>query len=248
MTLDATHITKSFGDNKILSDVSLRLAEGRISVLMGTNGAGKTSLLNILSGYLKADAGQIRLNDSTIIGFAPERINRMGIGRTFQDMRLIERMSVLENVMLAFPRQEGEKWWKTILPNKKVEEEQRHYHQIANEILKTCFIEDVAQSMAGEISYGQQKLLNLACCMASGTSVWLLDEPVAGVNPVYREKLSEVIKQQKNNGKTLLIIEHNLDFISDVADEILFLDKGKIVCFPSYEAFRNNDNVKNAYV
>lgn len=248
MNLSIKHITKSFGERQVLNDISFEVPEGKVCVLMGTNGAGKTTLLNILSGFMKPDGGQICLDGDTITNIEPHKINKMGIGRTFQDMRLIGNMSVLENVMLSFPRQEGEKWWKTFLPNKKVEKEQKINVRKANEILQICFIEDVAQSKADEISYGQQKLLNLACCMAGGTSICLLDEPVAGVNPIYREKLSNVIKQQKEKGGSLLIIEHNSDFISKVADEILFLDEGEIRSFSSYEEFKNDNNVKNAYV
>lgn len=248
MVLEATHIAKSFGDNQVLTDITFRLLEGTIVVLMGTNGSGKTTLLNILSGFLKPDKGEMRLNGTRINGFEPNIINQKGIGRTFQDMRLVENMTVLENVLLAFPKQKGEKWWKALLPmGDVIREQQKNLHK-ANEILSTCFIADIAHSMAGEISYGQQKLLNLACCMACGTSVWLLDEPVAGVNPKYREMLSDVIKQEKNKGISLLIIEHNSDFITDVADEILFLNEGKLRKFQSYEAYRNNKKVKEAYV
>lgn len=248
MVLEASHIAKSFGDNEVLKDVSFQLQEGSVAVLMGTNGSGKTTLINILSGFLKPDRGEIRLNGVRINGVEPNILNLKGIGRTFQDMRLVENMTVLENVLLAFPNQEGEKWWKALLPMDDVKREQEINRQKANEILRTCFIDDIALSLAREVSYGQQKLLNLACCMACGTSVWLLDEPVAGVNPKYREMLSDVIKQEKNKGISLLIIEHNSDFITDVADEILFLNEGILRKFQSYEAYRNNKKVKEAYV
>lgn len=248
MSLKVSHIAKSFGNNEVLSDVSLELPESHIAILMGTNGAGKTTLLNIMSGFMKPERGKISINDYQITLDSPCRFHKLGVGRTFQDMRLIGNMTVFENVMLAFPMQEGEKWWKTFLPNKKVKMEQEKNCHKANEILSLCFINDVAQNKASEISYGEQKLLNLACCMASGTSIWLLDEPVAGVNPVYREKLSEIIKQQKKKGKSLLIIEHSSDFITEVADEILFLNKGIVKSYPSYDIFKKDSNVKNAYV
>ena len=165
-----------------------------------------------------------------------------------QDMRLIGNLTVHENVMLAFPNQEGEKWWKSLLPNKSVAVEQNANATKASEILKECFIDYIDSSKADEISYGQQKLLNLACCIASGASVLLLDEPVAGVNPVFREKLSTIIQDLKEQGKTLLIIEHNADFIEKVADEILFLHNGRIQRYGSYQEFRNAPEVIDAYV
>lgn len=248
LKLIISHIEKSFGTSKVLADASLELSAGKIAVLMGANGSGKTTLFNVMTGFLKPDDGQILLDGKDLSGFDPSKVARAGIGRTFQDMRLIENMTVYENVMLSFPEQEGEKWWNALLPLPKVALEQKSYACNVKQILHDCFIDDVADSKAKEISYGQQKLLNLACCMASGAPIWLLDEPVAGVNPAYREKLSEIIKQQKAMGKAILVIEHNSDFIEAVADEILFLNKGVLSYFSSYDSFRHDTGVKNAYV
>lgn len=248
MELAASHIKKSFGSNKILVDVSFKLSAGKVVVLLGTNGAGKTTLFNILSGFLKPDNGEVFLDKISLLGLKPSAIARLGIGRTFQDMRLIENMSVFENLMLSFPAQEGEKWWNTLFPLPKVATEENVNAKKAKQILQDCFIEDVADNEAKDLSYGQQKLLNLACCMARNASIWLLDEPAAGVSPAYREKLSEVIQQQKSEGKSILLIEHNSDFIKAVADEIFFLNRGVIRSFLSYDEFRQDTDVKDAYV
>ncbi len=248
MLLEVKHISKSFGDNNVLKDVSFSLEKGSISVLMGTNGSGKTTLFNIISGFLQADNGEVYIENNKLNSLKAHEINRLGITRTFQDMRLIGDLSVMENVMLAFTNQKGEKWWKNIVPNQAIKQEQLHNEQRAIEILKMCFINDIADSKASEISYGQQKLLNLACCIANNPKVLLLDEPVAGVNPLYRERLSEVITQLKEQGKTLLIIEHNTDFIEKVADKILFLNDGYIREFENYTILKENENVKNAFV
>ena len=111
-----------------------------------------------------------------------------------------------------------------------------------------CFIDEIAESKANEISYGQQKLLNLACCMASNASALLLDEPAAGVNPLFREKLATVANTLKEQGKALLVVEHNVDFIEAVADEILFLHNGVVQRYGSYQEFRESPEVLNAYV
>ncbi len=242
------HIAKAFGEKTVLQDVSFELEQGQIKVLMGTNGSGKTTLFNIITGFLKADNGNVLLHSERLNDMAPHRINRKSIGRTFQDMRLIGDLTVLENLLLAFDKQEGEKWWKVLLPNKAIKQEQKKNKDQALEILKKCFIQDVALSKASEISYGQQKLLNLACCMANDTEVILLDEPVAGVNPVYRDNLVAVILKMKEAGKGLLIIEHNTDFIEAVADEILFLNEGKIAKFADYATMRSNEVVQEAYI
>lgn len=215
---------------------------------MGVNGSGKTTLFHILTGFLKIDSGSIILNDTLLKNENSYLINRKGITRTFQDMRLIAELTVLENVLLAFPNQEGEKWWKVLLPNKTVQNEQLENEKRAKEILSVCFIEDVITSKAGEISYGQQKLLNLACCIANDAAVFLLDEPVAGVNPVYRDKLVEVIKTIKAKGKIVFIIEHNADFVEAVADEILFLNEGMIKTYESYSELKKDKYAQEAYV
>lgn len=248
MKLTIEHIAKWYGDHHVLNDVSFKVVEGKVSVLMGTNGAGKTTLFNIISGFIHQDKGNVMLDNEPVDKFKPYERMRKGIGRTFQDMRLVGELSVKENVMLAFPKQQGEKWWRTLLPYKSVNQEQKSNSQIADSLIHTCFINDIAESKANEISYGQQKLLNIACCMASGVSVLLLDEPVAGINPIFREKLAEIVKELKAQGKALLIIEHNVDFIEAVADEILFLHNGVTRGYGSYQEFRESSEVLNAYV
>ncbi len=248
MILTIAHIAKSFGNHRVLADISFELSGGNIAVLMGANGCGKTTLLNIVSGFMPQDRGEVRLNETKIDSMPVHRINRMGITRTFQDMRLIGNLTVLQNLLLAFPAQQGERWWKTILPCSQVKREQHRNLEVANTILKTCFIDDIAESKADEISYGQQKLLNLACCMANNPQVLLLDEPVAGVNIAYRDKLTEIISGLKAQGKALLIVEHNTDFIEAIADKILFLNRGVIAEFDCFADFKNNDEIKNAYI
>ena len=246
--LTVEHIKKSFGENNVLKDISFSLNEKNIYVLMGTNGSGKTTLFNILTGFIYADDGTIIFKNKNILNKQPYEINREGIIRTFQDLRLIEDLTVLENVMLAFPNQEGEKWWKTLLPNKKIILEQNENRLKAKKILETCFIENIENSKAGEISYGQQKLLTLACCIANDADFFLLDEPVAGVNPNYRELLAEVIKNLRKQDKTFLIIEHNSEFIELVANKILFLHNGKVTEYGTYAEMRNDEFVKEAYI
>ena len=240
-------ISKSFGDNNLLQDVSLELGMGAIKVLMGANGSGKTTLFNILTGFLNADRGKVLLGNTPINHLSPYKINRLGICRTFQNMRLISEYTVLENILLAFSNTENEKWWSTFVSNRAARKKQLQNEESANEILSQCFIHDVADSKAGEIPYGQQKLLILACCLANDPKVILLDEPVAGVNPVYRANLGTVIRAMQKRGKAIIIIEHNSDFIEEVADEILFLNNGKITRFLTYSEFRSDGSVKEAY-
>lgn len=248
MKVAVEHISKRYGDHTVLNDISFEISEGEVVVLMGTNGSGKTTLLNILTGFVKQDAGDVLVDGVSINKLKPFERSRRGIGRTFQDLRLINGLTVIDNLLLAFPAQKGEKWWNALFPSKKVKAEQVGNREKAGIILKQCFIDDVADAEAAAISYGQQKLLNLACCMAGGAPFLLLDEPVAGVNPAYREKLSDVLKALKSEGKGILIIEHNRDFIETVADEILFLFEGKLRRYGSYDEFRNDKDVIEAYL
>lgn len=246
--LTIKNIAKSFGENQVLNDVTFSLRKGDIKVLMGTNGSGKTTLFNIISGFVKQNSGTVSINQHNTKRLPHYKINRLGIGRTFQDMRLIGDLTVKQNIMLAFPNQEGEKWWKNLFPGPKIKRQQQQNSQQAEQISKICFIDDVAQSKAAEISYGQQKLLNLACCIANNSQILLLDEPVAGVNPVYRDRLATIIQQLKKQGKALLIIEHNTDFIQTVSDSILFLNGGKVQEFKDYTTLKNDETVKDAFV
>jgi len=248
VSLKLEHISKSYGDKKVLQDVSFSLKQGKVYILMGANGSGKTTLFNIISGFLKADNGVIELDNKTLKPLEPYERNRIGISRTFQDMRLINELTVLENVLLAFPKQKGEHWWNVLVPNSKVKNEEEQNTLLAKVILKQCFIDDVSYSKAGEISYGQQKLLNIACCIANNANVCLLDEPVAGVNPLYRDKLVAIIENLKAENKTILVIEHNTDFIEAIADEILFLNNGKITRFANYALLRSNVTAQEAYL
>lgn len=248
MELTVKDIKKSYGEHEVLRDVSFTVSAGSVYVLMGTNGSGKTTLFNVISGFVQQDAGDILLDGKVINKLKPYQRKRLGIGRTFQDMRIIGDLSVKENVMLAFPEQKGEMWWKVLMPNKKVKEEQKNNSKQTDQLLMDCFIDEIAESKANEISYGQQKLLNLACCMASNALALLLDEPAAGVNPLFREKLATVANTLKEQGKALLVVEHNVDFIEAVADEILFLHNGVVQRYGSYQEFRESPEVLNAYV
>jgi len=248
MKLTIRHIEKSFGENQILKDISFEIEQGKVYVLMGANGSGKTTLFNILTGFLKPENGNIKFNNKNILNKEPHLVNKSGISRTFQDLRLIEELSVKENVMLSFKNQEGEKWWKAILPSNNYKTEQKDNRSSTNKILQETFISDVANQKAGEISYGQQKLLTLACSIANNAVLFLLDEPVAGVNAVYREELITVIKKLREKGETFLIIEHNADFITKIADKILFLKSGMIKEYETYSAMRNDVQVKEAFV
>ncbi len=249
MTLQLKHITFSFSPEKqILKDLSLSLEEKKIYALMGSNGAGKTTLFNLISGFIKPRSGEIFFSEKNLTHEQPYKINRQGIGRTFQDLRLITKLSVKENIVLAMQHNPTDNWLNAMLPENFHRNTNAAQEKKANEIVEQFFLSDVQHSLAAEISYGQKKLLSLACCVANGATQLLLDEAVAGIQPEYRNKIAMLIKQLKEQGKTILLIEHNTDFIADVADKIFFLHDGEISIFDNMETLRKDKQVMEAYI
>ena len=208
MILRINNIHKSFGDVHVLNGVNLHLEKGLVYTLKGGNGSGKTTLINIISGFLPPTKGSVEFKGKKIAKFAPYRVNRLGIGRTFQDLRLATQMTVYENILLALETKSF------AYPTK--EQEQR-----ANEILEKVSLTEKRNEFAGEISYGQQKLLTIGCCIANNADLLLIDEPVAGIDKENLLKITNLIKQLKQEGKTILQIEHNNDYIHATSDKVL---------------------------
>jgi branched-chain amino acid transport system ATP-binding protein len=209
-------IHKSFGDVRVLNGVSLHLEKGFVYTLRGGNGSGKTTLINIISGFHAPSSGSILFKGRKIVHFAPYRVNWLGVGRTFQDLRLATQMTVYENVMLALEKRMFA--YPSNMQKKR-----------ADEILEKVSLTEKQNEQAGEISYGQQKLLTIGCCIANDADLLLIDEPVAGIDKDNLIKITNLIKQLKQEGKTILQIEHNMDYIRATSDWIFHLEKG-VVC------------------
>lgn len=249
MLLELKHITYSFQPGKqIIQNLSLILEERKVYALMGSNGAGKTTLFNIISGFIKQKSGEILFENKSLSSAAVFQRNRLGIGRTFQDLRIITKLSVRENIILAMKGNPSDHVLKALLPPSIHREANKALKQRADEIVEQFFLLQVQHSRAGEISYGQQKLLTLACCVANDAKLLLLDEPVAGIQPEYRNKIALLIRQLKGQGKTIFLIEHNTEFISDVADSIFFLHDGRVSTFENIDSLKKDRQVMEAYI
>lgn len=238
--LKLKNLSKSFGNQDVLKDLNYHFKPKTVYALMGANGSGKTTLFNLLGGFLKSDDGEIRFKDTSIGNMSPHQIANEGMARTFQDMRLIHTLSVYDNVLLAFKNKDSEKLVSAFLPFKK-----HRYSQEIDDILKQTNLLNVKSSKAQDISYGQQKLLNLAVALANDFDLLLLDEPVAGVQPEYREQILQLIQ---SFNKTVIVIEHNPEFLERLTDNILFLDGGKIVAEGNYQSIKENKVVQEAYL
>jgi branched-chain amino acid transport system ATP-binding protein len=249
MNLRLKNLTHGFSSSKkILDNIFLELEAGRIYALMGANGSGKTTLFNIVTGFIKPQSGDIFFNSIKINGLPAHKINRLGIGRTFQDLRLISKLTVKENILLAMRDNPTQIWYKALLPKIIYQSTTDVSQEKADAIISTCFLRDVEYSLAGEISYGQQKLLNLGCCMANAAELFLLDEPIAGINPKYQERILDLLKQLRNQGKTVLLIEHNTEFLEQIADRFFFLRSGKLNPYDTFAQLKNDKEVLDAYL
>jgi len=246
--LKIINVNKNFDGTIALDDFSLELPQNSITGIIGPNGAGKTTLFNVITGFLSPDSGTIIYGDKNLTGLSPYRITRRGIVRTFQQLRLINKLTVLDNLLLSFQHQSGE-YLRNIFffPGKIHKQEKRNYEKSV-ELLHYLAIEEEMNSLAEDLSYGQQKMVSLACSLASEAGLLLLDEPVAGINPEMIKKILAVIKNLPEKGKAVVLIEHNIEAIMQVCDKVIFMDQGKIIAEGDPESVRNNPSVIKAYL
>lgn len=245
--LRCERLNKSFGGVQALLNVSIQFPPSGIIAIIGPNGAGKTTLLNILTGFLRPDAGHCYLADYEITRFPPHRFTQLGIARTFQDLRLITYMSVLDNVLLASQRQRGEHPIWALLRFRVADEESRNI-KYAQEILRLVGLHDRSLELAGDLSYGQQKLLTIACCLATKAKIALLDEPVAGVDPQTTSKILNHLMAMRRSGKLVVFIEHDLIAVRQVADTVIVMDEGTIIAQGEPEEVLARPEVMEAYI
>lgn len=245
--LRCTGLRKSFGGVIALADVTIDFPAAGVVAIIGPNGAGKTTLINGISGFLRLDAGRCYVGGREITRLRPYQIVRLGLVRSFQDIRLIQQESVLDNVMLARPRQRGEALLWTLWPMAGKAEEVLNAAAARDE-LRFVGLEGEASSVASELSYGQQKLLALACCLATGSEIFVLDEPVAGVHPDMITHILELLRRLKDDGKLVIFVEHNIDAVRQVADRVIVLDEGKVIADGDPATVLARPEILHAYV
>ena len=227
--LTTRQLVRAFGSLRAVDGVDLEVRANSITGLIGPNGAGKTTLFNLIAGALAPSAGEIRFRGEPIGGLAPDRVFRKGVARTFQVPRPFAGMTVLENLMLVPLEQAGERFWNNWWGGGRVAREERAARERAMEVLELCALADKAGELAGRLSGGQQKLLELARVLMIDPSLVLLDEPAAGVNPKLLDTLIERIVLLNRRGITFLVIEHNLDLVMSVCQPIVVLAQGKVI-------------------
>ena len=239
---------KEFGGFRAVDECSFEVEKNTITGLIGPNGAGKTTMFNLIAGSLKLDQGEVYFSEQKVNNFAPHQIARLGLARTFQIPKTLRKMTVLENLMLVPSGQSGENIWNSWFRGSQVENEEKLNAANAYETLEFLEMEHLADEMAVNLSGGQKKLLELGRALMAEPELILLDEPGAGVNPTLLNKIAENILKLKERGKTILLIEHNMDLIMNICDRVIVMNDGKHLVEGTPAEIKTNPQVLEAYL
>ena len=247
--LEIKGLYKSFDGVQAVRNFSLSLQPGKITSLIGPNGAGKTTVFNLVTGYLSYTQGLIQYGGHTLTGLSPWKIAQQGITRTFQNLRLFRKLTVLENVLLGRQNQSGEKvFYALFLFSDKSSEHKKHL-EVSKSLLEFVGLVDKQDELAENLSYGQQKLLSIACCLAAEPKVLLLDEPVSGLQPEMINKITSILKDLvTKQQKTVWLIEHDIDFVLKISDTVIVMDDGAIITKDQPQAIQSNPAILEAYL
>jgi neutral amino acid transport system ATP-binding protein len=237
-------LMKAYGGVQALNGATIAVEEGTVAGLIGPNGSGKTTLFNVMTGYQRPDAGEVWFGDRRITGLAPDKVFAAGIGRTFQLTRIFARLTVLENMLVAAQAREKPKNVLARFGKDAWTHQRRH----AVELLKFVGIERHASVLAGSLSYGQRKLLELAYVLVADPAVILLDEPAGGVNPTLINHIADRIRDLNSRGKTFLLVEHNMEFVMGLCSTITVLESGAAVVSGPPDIVRADKRVLDAYL
>ena len=231
--LTVENLTKSFGGIHANRDISFDVEEGSILGVIGPNGAGKSTLFDLITGFTKADTGKVKFFDKDIFGISPDKISNLGVGRTFQKLKPFADQTLLENVMIgAFVK----------------EKDIKRARDRALEIIDFVDLIEKRHHFAKELSTGQRKRLEMARAMAIDPKLLLMDEVTGGVDQKTIPGLVELVKKLKKTGVTIITIEHNINIIMEISDNVLALDQGKRIAFGEPKAIQNNKQVIDAYL
>ncbi len=238
--LEAQGISKAFGGIRALDMCSVSVEKGSITGLIGPNGSGKTTLFNVITGYERVDSGQVSFQGQTITNVTPDKVFRLGIGRTFQLTRIFPRLTVLENMHVAAQRNDLKgllsRWSST------------HEQKRALELLDFVGLTPLQKMPAGNLSYGQKKLLEFAFVLIAEPQVILLDEPAGGINPTMINYLKERINTLNERGVTFLIVEHNMEFVMGLCHRVMVMHRGTKIAEGAPAEVRDNAAVLEAYL
>jgi neutral amino acid transport system ATP-binding protein len=246
--LSATGLCKSFGGLRAVNDAQIEVKTGSITGLIGPNGAGKTTLFNLLSNFIRSDKGEVIFDGEPIHNLKPYQISLQGCVRTFQVARVLSRLTVLENMLLATQKQTGENFIQLWFQKAQIQQEERESKERAMKILESVGLASKAHDYAGALSGGQRKLLEMARALMTRPKLILLDEPAAGVNPTLIGQICGHIQDWNLQGISFLIIEHNMDVIMSLCDRVWVLAEGTNLADGTPEEIQKNSEVLEAYL
>jgi branched-chain amino acid transport system ATP-binding protein len=246
--LQFDHVSKNFGGLQVLQDVSFSVPQGGIFGLIGPNGAGKTTVFNLITGLIRKSGGAITFNGNALDGVAPHKITRLGIARTFQNIRVFKEMTLLQNVVVGMHDQLDYGVAGVLLNLASFRQAEERARERALELLSWVRLEHKAHALADSLSYGEQRKLEFARALATNPKLLLLDEPVAGMNPSEKTELMAEMINIKQRGFSIFLIEHDMRFVMGLCDQIAVLNFGKIIAQGGPDEIKNNPEVIEAYL
>jgi len=245
--LEIRGLTKRFLGVTAVDGVSLSVERGELVSLIGPNGSGKTTLFNCITGYLPSDAGTIAFRGDDVTGAPPHRMSRLGIGRTFQLVSVFPRLTVLENLLVFLQQHQEESFFGRLARSSRLRRLERAAVERARALLALVGLGEREGTPAGNLSYGQRKLLAFAAALMPDPELILLDEPAAAVNPTMINQMKDHIRMLHGQGKTILLVEHNMEVVMDISQRVVVLDHGQKIAEGTPEAIRRNPDVIEAY-
>lgn len=247
--LEVKDLTKNFGGMTAVGDVTMELHEGELVGLIGPNGAGKTTLFNLLTGVYEPSEGTISLAGTILNGKAPSKIASLGLGRTFQNIRLFKNMTVLENVLIGLGNHGKSEVFASFFRLPAFYKNEEALKTKAIELLKIFDLDGDADTLAKNLPYGQQRRLEIVRALATEPKILFLDEPAAGMNPQETAELTQLIRKIKEEfGITIILIEHDMSLVMEVTERIYVLEYGRLIAHGTPEEIRNNKRVIEAYL
>jgi branched-chain amino acid transport system ATP-binding protein len=243
----AENVRRNFGGVTAVDVQHLEVQRGSITALIGPNGAGKTTLFNLLTGFDTPDTGEWMFDSKNLKKVVAHKTASLGMVRTFQLTKSLTKLSVIENMKLGATHQMGEKWWNGLLPFR-YRKQEAIIERRADELLKRFKLDHMRDQYAGTLSGGQRKLLEMARALMTNPRLVMLDEPMAGVNPALKQSLNEHIRGLRDDGMTVLFVEHDMDMVHDISDWVIVMAEGRIIAEGTPDQISSNPAVIEAYL